>query len=90
MGGMLMKHDRVALLQRLQEVEFAALELNLYLDTHPLDQNALMQYNQLASQLQMLKQQYEMAYGPLLNFGFSPSQFPFKWLEGPWPWERQY
>jgi len=85
-----MTHDRVALLQKLQETEFAAIELNLYLDTHPLDQNALMQYNQLACQLQMLKQQYETAYGPLLNFGFSPSQFPFRWLEGPWPWERQY
>lgn len=85
-----MKHDRVELLKRIQEAEFATLELNLYLDTHPLDQNALMQFNQLSSQLLMLKQQYEMSYGPLLNFGFSPSQYPFKWLEGPWPWERQY
>lgn len=85
-----MKHDRLELLESIQEVEFALIELNLYLDTHLIDQNALMQYNQLSSQLQMLKQQYEMTYGPLLNFGFSPSQYPFKWLEGPWPWERQY
>ncbi|MDR5659027.1 spore coat protein CotJB [Serpentinicella sp. ANB-PHB4] len=83
-------HDREALLRQIQEVEFATLELNLYLDTHPTDNNALIQYNQLSNQLLMLKQQYDMCYGPLLNFGFSPSQYPFRWIEGPWPWERQY
>ena len=80
--------DRRALLRQIQEVEFAALELNLYLDTHPQDQNALAQYNNYARQLNMLKQQYEMSYGPLLNFGFSPSQYPWRWLESPWPWEE--
>ncbi|WP_026478578.1 spore coat protein CotJB [Alkaliphilus transvaalensis] len=84
-------HDqRMALLRQIQEVEFAALELNLYLDTHMDDQRALMEYNQYAKQLAMLKHQYEMQYGPLFNFGFSPSQYPWRWLEGPWPWEQVY
>nr|WP_243427859.1 spore coat protein CotJB [Alkaliphilus hydrothermalis] len=85
-----MMDDRLALLRQIQEVEFAAVELNLYLDTHMEDQRALMEYNQIHKQLMMLKQQYEMLYGPLTNFGFSPSQYPWKWIEGPWPWEQVY
>ncbi len=85
-----MMHEQLAFLRQIQEVEFAALELNLYLDTHMDDQRALMEYNQHVKHLAMLKQQYEMCYGPLLNFGFSPSQYPWQWLQGPWPWEQVY
>jgi len=81
--------ERNRLLKQIQEVEFAALELQLYLDTHPYDQRALMEYNDYANQLLMLKQQYEMLYGPLLNYGFSPNHGSWRWLEGPWPWEEQ-
>lgn len=85
-----MVHERVNFLKRIQEVEFAALELQLFLDTHPTDQKAIMEFNHYSRQLLTLKQQYEMQYGPLLNYGFSPSQYPWRWLDGPWPWERQY
>ncbi|KAB3527303.1 spore coat protein CotJB [Alkaliphilus serpentinus] len=85
-----MGHERVHLLKKIQEVEFAAVELQLFLDTHPQDQRALMEFNHYSRELMMLKQQFEMQYGPLLNFGFSPSQYPWRWIEGPWPWERQY
>jgi len=82
--------DRNRLLRQLQEVEFAAVELQLYLDTHPYDQRALMEYNGYANQLMMLKQQYEMLYGPLLNFGFSPNNNgAWRWIDSPWPWEEQ-
>lgn len=83
-------HERIALMKRIQEVEFAATDLQLYLDTHPQDQRALMQFNQYAAELMMLKQQYELAYGPLLNFGFSQSQYPWRWIETPWPWEEEF
>lgn len=85
-----MMHERRALMRKIQDVEFAALELQLYLDTHPQDQRAVMQFNQYARELMMLKQQYEMAYGPLLNYGFSPSQYPWRWIETPWPWEEEF
>jgi len=82
--------ERIALLKQIQAVEFAALELNLYLDTHRDDQRAIMEYNQYASQLSMLKQQFEMQYGPLLNFGFSPGHYSWNWLDSPWPWEEEF
>ena len=83
-------NDQLAFLNRLQQVEFALVELQLFLDTHKDDQRALMEYNQYSKQLEMLKKQYELQYGPLLNFGFSPSQYPWRWLEGPWPWEQVF
>lgn len=81
--------ERTRLLRQIQEVEFAAIELQLYLDTHPYDQNALMEYNSLSNQLLMLKQQYEMLYGPLMNFGFSPNHGSWRWIDSPWPWEEE-
>lgn len=83
-------NDQMAFLKRLQEVEFVLVELQLYLDTHRDDQRALMEYNQYSRQLEVLKKQYELQYGPLLNFGFSPSQYPWRWLDGPWPWEQVF
>lgn len=82
--------ERNKLLRQIQEVEFAAIELQLYLDTHPHDQRALAEYNSYANQLLMLKQQYEMLYGPPLNFGFSPNHCSWRWLDSPWPWEEQF
>lgn len=85
-----MMDRRKALLLQIKNVEFAALELQLYLDTHPCDQRALMDFNYYSQQLLMLKQQYEMNYGPLLNFGFSPNPYGWQWIDSPWPWEEEF
>ncbi len=82
-----MPRERRELLRKIQELEFACIDLNLYLDTHPWDQRALAEFNAFASQLAMVKKQYESMYGPLSNFGQSFSQYPWQWIESPWPWE---
>lgn len=79
-----------SLLQRLQETQFALVELQLYLDTNPNDRRALAQFNALSAQLHMLKNMYERKYGPLLQYGFSPSPGRWAWYETPWPWEIEY
>lgn len=75
------------LLERLQAVDFAVLELNLYLDTHPHDMHAIEQFNQLAQQRWGIAQEFESLYGPLLNFGHSYSGYPWQWNDVPWPWQ---
>jgi spore coat protein JB len=75
------------LLQRLQEADFALVELNLYLDTHPNDEAAIAQYNHLVQQRWMLAQEFEKAYGPLMNFGHSFVRCPWNWNDTPWPWQ---
>ncbi|MCR1898737.1 spore coat protein CotJB [Irregularibacter muris] len=81
-----MDKERRRALEEIQAIEFVLVELNLYLDTHPTDQRALMEFNTYSKQLYGLRCKYEARYGPLVNFGYSPSQYPFKWVEEPWPW----
>ena len=81
---------RQEMLKKIQEVGFAGVDLNLYLDNNPNDQDALMIYNSVTEELKYLMQMYEMRYGPLLDHGYSPSSFPFQWVEEPWPWERDF
>lgn len=78
---------RENLLLKIQELEFALVDLNLFLDTHPENQRALMDYNMYTNDLMQLRSVFEMQYGPLTNFGYAPSQYPWRWLESPWPWE---
>ena len=75
-----------ALLMQLQEMEFVAIELNLYLDTHPDDKNARADYQCYARRLLQLIEQYESEYGPLLNFGQSPTEVGC-YVMSQWPWE---
>lgn len=75
------------LLEKLQALDFTLVELNLYLDTHRTDMNAVQQYNELAKQRWQLAQEFEARYGPLMNFGHSYSGYPWQWTETPWPWQ---
>lgn len=82
-----MEAERLELLHRIQALEFAAIDLNLFLDTHPQERRALTDYNRIVAELQELKRRYEETYGPLTNFGHAPSRYPWQWVETPWPWE---
>jgi spore coat protein JB len=82
--------EQARMLTNIMQIEFAAVELNLYLDTHPTDRRALDDYNAVTRQLRDLKNQYQRVYGPLVNFGHSPSQAPWRWVEEPWPWEVEF
>ncbi|MDR0270957.1 MAG: spore coat protein CotJB [Paenibacillus sp.] len=75
------------LLERIQVVDFALVELNLYLDTHPDDLKRIEQYNQLAQERIPLVRRFQELYGPLMHFGHAYSRFPFEWPQTPWPWQ---
>ncbi len=78
------------MLKEIMSHEFSAIDLSLYLDTHPQDMKALTEYNQVTHHLKMLKRAYEQCYGPLAVYGHSPSQYPWRWIDEPWPWEIEY
>ncbi len=78
---------RCQMLGKIRELEFAAVELTLYLDNNPDDQEALNDYNAASENLTRIKKEYEQKYGPLSSFGCSTSRSPWQWVEGPWPWE---
>ncbi len=83
-----MNREQVAALKELMAQEFNALEFHLYLDTHPTDQRALMEYNEACRQLMVLKQRYQQCFGPLTFC--ETSGYPWQWIEEPWPWQISY
>lgn len=82
-----MQPDRMEMLRRLMALDFTALELNLFLDTHPRDARALQDYNTTTQELHTLRREYQQCFGPLVNYGHNLSKYPWQWIEEPWPWE---
>ncbi len=81
-------HDMVAMLRQIQAIQFAAIELHLYLNTHPRDQRALEEYNELVCKLEQLEAEYTERYGML--YMLQQSGFPWEWNREPWPWDINY
>jgi hypothetical protein len=76
--------SRESLIKEIYEIDFALIELGLFLDTHPDCKSALTMHNNYANKCRELKDKYQKMYGPLTM------QFPcnkWRWLESPWPWE---
>ncbi len=82
-----MNISKDALMKEIMSVDFALTELILYLDTHPYDVRALTLYNMYVQRSLMLKNAYQMRYGPIAA-GLGPSSCPWQWTEQPWPWEK--
>ncbi|OIK09918.1 spore coat protein CotJB [Bacillus sp. MUM 13] len=74
-------------LQEIQAADFVLVELTLYLDTHPRDEQAMQQYNEYAQYSQQLKTNFEAKYGPLQQYGNSLTDAKWGWGRTPWPWQ---
>ena len=84
------KESRQELMLKIQELSFACVDLNLYLDNHPEDKNAINTYNKLVTQFVQARCAYESKYGPLTNFGYAPSNYCWQWVNQPWPWDLEF
>lgn len=86
MDNMLSRHD---LMRKIQEFGFAAVELNLFLDTHPNNTQALQDYRYVLNELEKLRQVYSEKYGPLTVFS-DPDLRNWRWVaeDEKWPWEN--
>ena len=86
-----MMSKRQSALLRIMELEFAAIDLNLFLDTNPNDTRALADFDAVSQELMRAKAEFEVKYGPLMNFGFGLNQAnTWRWIEEPWPWEIDF
>ncbi len=74
-------------LKEIQAADFVLVELTLYLDTHPSDQQAMIQFNEYAQYTKQLKKNFEAKYGPLQQFGNSYTDANWGWGTTPWPWQ---
>ena len=81
--------NKEQLIRKLQAVGLMAVDLQLFLDTHPKNQEALEDYEQVTKQYEKLRAEYEYQYGPLTNFGYMTSFDHDSWVNDPWPWEQR-
>ncbi|MDD2489705.1 MAG: spore coat protein CotJB [Bacilli bacterium] len=80
-------NQRESLLNKVREYDFALVELDLFLDNHPNDQEKIQLYNQYLKQSKQARQEYEQRYGPLSLNSDWLNTYPWGWLTPPWPWE---
>ncbi len=80
-------NDRMTLLKKIQAYAFAAYDWNLYLDTHPDDQDAIMMFRKMVDKAEALKAEFQSKYGPL-TASASKNTERWDWLDSPWPWEK--
>jgi len=76
------------LMCEIQQLQFSAVELNLYLDNFPNNKRATEDYQKVSKELDKLINEYETCYGPIRNFGSAYVENPNKWTNQPWPWEN--
>lgn len=92
--------DRNQLLMEIGEISFTITDLNLYLDTHPQDTNAMDAFNQAMATRKQLMKTYADNFEPLTincvctetnnksdtNTKYA-GQRHWTWSDGPLPWE---
>lgn len=80
-GSYSMDMRRKEMMMKIKELNFAIIELALYLDTHPEDEKALCMHREYCKELKDIKDKYQKVYGPLSIY------YPcnkWRWLEEPW------
>lgn len=80
--------EREDMLMQLQELDFAMIDLGLYLDLHDNDRTAIKLFNDYQMKAKELCKLYESKYGPL-TFDSMQYKNTWTWDNGPWPWEVQ-
>ena len=81
------KESRQELMLKIQELSFACVDLNLYLDTNPNNTTYVNLYNEYRKVKENLVNQYEKMYGPLTLTSKELEKNNWVWNNGPWPWE---
>lgn len=79
--------EKEILLKKISTYEFAALDLQIYLDTHPHDTAMIQKMNGFKEKLKPLVEEYEEKFGPLKKSMTSTNMW--SWIKGPWPWENE-
>ena len=77
------------LLLKIQQYENSLMDLNLYLDIFPNDSSLVNLYIKYNKELDDLKKEFEYKYYSLSK-ATSANNNTWKWLNGKWPWERDF
>lgn len=80
--------EREELLKNIKMYDFLVVEARLFLDTHPMNKQAIDYFNKYVTKKKELEKEYNEKYGPINDTDTSD---PNKWLWAlePWPWEME-
>ena len=69
-------------------IDFVIVEMNLYLDTHPTDKDAMDYLSHYVRMKNQAMREYAMKFGPLsISDADGCNMNMWKWSTEPWPWE---
>lgn len=85
-----MNNERDNLLSELTALDFMAVDLHLFLDTHPDNYEAINKYNEIIKKADAIRCKYEKLYGPLCSYRSLSNPELFTWIDNPWPWQNKF
>ena len=78
--------NRMQMLEWVQMLCFCVVDMQLYLDTHPEDEEAFCYFKEVVEMYEKAKQKFEENYGPLTATS-SAMHGQWTWSDMPLPWE---
>lgn len=76
---------RSELLKRIASYDFAIVELNLFLNSHPNDSATIAKLDEYINKSNKLRQDFESKFGPLTAVSEDGNRWA--WISDPWPWD---
>lgn len=83
-----MNQEGMRMLKDISIVDFVLVDLTLYLDTHPYDQNAMEYFNHYSRIKNRMSREFSMKYFPLTK-DMAESNKEWRWGSAPLPWEGE-
>lgn len=80
--------NREKALLKIQMIDFAMIDVGLYLDAYPNCKKALEYFRQLKDMREVEVKEFEKLYGPLTILGLEDLNYN-TYINDPWPWERE-
>lgn len=76
--------------RKIEAIDFAILETELFLDTHPNDRRAMQTLREYRTRRKGEIANYESRFGKyIVTTDNVDAQDRWNWIDSPWPWERQ-
>lgn len=80
--------NKEQLLKDIGIVDFVVVDLGLYLDTHPMDRNAIEYFNHYSRIKRQMEKEFSTKYYPLRQ-DLAESNKEWRWGAAPLPWEGE-
>lgn len=84
------RKSRQEMINEIGMYDFAIVEMTEYLDTHPMEKQAIDYVNYYIRKKNQALAQYSYMYGPLTLSTVDPSDTEWKWALEKMPWEGGY